>query len=409
MRTDRADSMSSATRTSRRSSAALATIVVAQLFGTSLWFSANSAADDVMRQWHVGAAAIGWLTMATQLGFIAGTLSFAISGLADRFAASRLFACCAVAGAACNLGFALFANNVTTGMVWRFLVGLCLAGIYPIGMKLVVQWAPQHAGKALAWLVGMLTLGTALPQGIKAVGGSLPWQTPVVAASVLAMIAAVMILRLGQAPGAPPQAGGRLAFGAVWQAFALKDFRAATFGYFGHMWELYAMWTLTPLLIARTGLAQAMGVSAATLAFVVIAAGAAGCVLGGQLSARIGSARVAAFAMGVSALCCLAFPWVAAQTATAALALMVIWGASVVADSPQFSALAARACPAPIVGSALSIQNAIGFAITVVAIGLTTRLVDGLGLHIAWVLLPGPLLGLIALMPLWRRRPGTLA
>lgn len=394
---------------SMRPRAALVAIIVAQLLGTSLWFSANSAADDLMRQWGVGTSAIGLLTMATQVGFILGTLGLALSGLADRFAASRIFAGCAFAGAACNLGFAVFASDVATGMVWRFAVGLSLAGVYPIGMKLVVQWAPQHAGKALAWLVGMLTLGTALPQGIKALGGALPWQTPMVVASALAVIAALMILRLGHGASAPQGAGGRLAFGAVLQAFALKDFRAAAFGYFGHMWELYALWTLTPLLIARAGLAQALGVSTAALAFAVIAAGAVGCVLGGQLSARIGSARVAALALLVSALCCLALPWVGALSACAGLALMLVWGASVVADSPQFSALAARACPPAIVGSALSIQNAIGFAITVVAIGLTTRLMETLGLHVAWVLLPGPLLGLLALMPLWRRRPEASA
>lgn len=392
-------------KTSMRSSTALVVIIVAQLLGTSLWFSANSAADDLMRQWDVGASAIGLLTMATQVGFILGTLSFALSGVADRFAPSRIFACCAVAGATCNLGFAVVASDVTTGMLWRFAVGLSLAGIYPIGMKLVVQWAPQHAGKALAWLVGMLTLGTALPQGIKALGSALPWRTPMAVASALAVIAAVMILRLGHGAAAPQRAGGKLAFGAVLQAFALKDFRAATFGYFGHMWELYALWTLTPLLIARAGLAQALGVSTATLAFTVIAAGAVGCVLGGQWSARIGSARVAAVALLVSALCCLVFPWVGALSAYATLALMLVWGASVVADSPQFSALAARACPPAIVGSALSMQNAIGFAITVVAIGLTTRLMETLGLYVAWVLLPGPVLGLVALMPLWRRRP----
>lgn len=276
---------------------ALVVIILAQLLGTSLWFSVNSAAEDLMRQWASGPASIGVLTIATQLGFIIGTLSFALSGLADRFAAHRIFASCAIAGAACNLGFAVFADGVASGLVWRFLVGLSLAGIYPIGMKLVVRWAPQHAGKALAWLVGMLTLGTALPQGIKALGAALPWQMPILVASGLACIAACMILRLGPGAQRPGGAPTRLAVGAVWQAFAVKDFRAATLGYFGHMWELYAMWTLTPLLIAQAGLAQALGMHPAALAFCVIAAGAVGCVVGGQLSSRLGSARVAAVAL----------------------------------------------------------------------------------------------------------------
>ena len=146
----------------------LAVIVIAQLFGTSLWFSANSAGDDLMRAWALQAADIGRLTIAVQLGFILGTLGFALSGLADRFAASRIFAVCAVLGAAANAGFALLAHGLGEGLAWRFVVGLALAGVYPLGMKLVVSWVPQHAGAALAWLVGMLTLGTALPHGVRA-------------------------------------------------------------------------------------------------------------------------------------------------------------------------------------------------------------------------------------------------
>ncbi|MCC8536608.1 MFS transporter [Xanthomonas axonopodis pv. poinsettiicola] len=387
-----------------RSRLALVVIIVAQLFGTSLWFSVNSAADDLMRHWGTGPASIGLLTIATQIGFIVGTISFALSGLADRFSPNSIFASCALAGAACNAGFAAFASDVTTGMTWRFLVGLGLSGIYPIGMKLVVSWAPQHASKALAWLVGMLTLGTALPQGIKAVGTSLPWQMPILVASGLALLAAVMILRLGQGSSRLAGSAPRLPYGAVFQAFSIKEFRASTLGYFGHMWELYAMWTLVPILVTKARLPEALGIGAPALSFLIISAGAIGCILGGQLSSRYGSARVAAAALLLSALCCLTFPLVGAWSAPIALAVMLVWGGSVVADSPQFSALSARACPTPMIGSALSMQNAIGFAITVAAIGLTTRLVDDLGLTIAWILLPGPLFGLVGLMPLWRNR-----
>src|SRR5690606_17779559 len=154
----------------------LAVIVIAQLFGTSLWFSANSAGDDLMRAWALQAADIGRLTIAVQLGFILGTLGFSLSGLADRFAASRIFAVCAVLGAAANAGFALLAHGLAEGLAWRFVVGLALAGVYPWGMKLVVSWVPQHAGAALAWLVGMLTLGTALPHGVRALDVGWGWQ-----------------------------------------------------------------------------------------------------------------------------------------------------------------------------------------------------------------------------------------
>ena len=379
----------------------LAVIVIAQLFGTSLWFSANSAGDDLMRSWALQTADIGRLTIAVQLGFILGTLGFALSGLADRFAASRIFAVCALLGAAANAGFALLAHGLGEGLAWRFVVGLALAGVYPLGMKLVVSWVPQHAGAALAWLVGMLTLGTALPHGVRALDVGWGWQATLLVSSVLALLAAVMIFALGDGPHLARRAGApRLRLGEG--LYALRDprFRASAFGYFGHQWELYAFWTLVPLLVTAARGAEAGPPSGP--AFAVIGIGAAGCVLGGVLSRRIGSARVAAVALAVSALCCATYPFATAWSPLLLAALMLVWGASVVADSPHFSALSARACAPESVGSALAFQNAIGFAITMASIELTTRLWPLIGDRVAWVLLPGPVLGLIALRPLWR-------
>jgi MFS family permease len=378
-------------------------IVLAQLFGTSLWFSANSAADDLVRTWGIAPAAIGTLTNAVQLGFILGTLSFAVSGLADRFAASRIFALCALLGALCNAAFALFATDLASGIPLRFAVGLCLAGVYPLGMKLVVSWVPERAGAALAQLVGMLTLGTALPHGIRLAGAGWSWQATILVSSGLALIAAAMIFRLGDGPHLKRRHDAPLLrLGQVFYAFSGREFRASALGYFGHQWELYAFWTLVPSLLVVSGLAAAQTAALSGLSFAIIGIGALGCVLGGWWSQRAGSARVAATALGLSALCCALFPLSEAWPAAAKIGLMLFWGASVVADSPHFSALSARACPPEIVGSALAIQNSIGFAITMISIHLGTAWIGDWGSQIAWLLLPGPLLGLIGLYPLWR-------
>jgi hypothetical protein len=397
----------------QRRRTAVALVVLAQWLGTSLWFSPSGAADGLMGHLAIDAGAFGWLIAATQLGFIAGTFGFAATGAADRFAASRVFAVSCVLGAAANA--ALVAPGFGYATVWalRFGVGLCLAGIYPLGMKMIVQWVGGRPAAALGWLVGMLTLGTAMPHALRASGATWSWQAVVLASSLLALVGAVLVFWLGDGPhGAPrrdappaPAPSGA----AARQVFAIAGFRASALGYFGHMWELYAFWSVLPWLcqplcaeLARR-LGAARAPSVASLSFAVIAIGSVGCIAGGQWSKRIGSARVAGLALAGSGLMCLGYPLIPEQAIGWRIGALFFWGLCVIADSPQFSALSARFAPPQWLGSALVAQNGIGFLITVASILIMSRALPAWGAPALWILAPGPWLGLWALRPLLRR------
>lgn len=374
---------------------ALFIIVLAEVLGTSLWFAGTAALDELTPLWSLSAAERGSLLTAVQLGFIAGTLFLSMTGLADAFAASKVFAVSALIGTLANLCFAWLSEGLLSALAWRFGTGLALAGIYPLGMKLVVTWMPTRTGEALGWLVGSVALGTSLPFLLRALGGVGHWQIVVSCASAFALLAAVLVLLLGDGPAARPPAR-RFDPLAGLRSFRHPDFRASAFGYFGHMWELYAFWSMVPFLVGWITLDPH---TRAWWTFTIIASGAIGNVVGGWFSRRWGSGWVAIIALMVSGLMCLLGPLMPWLPPALVVPLLIAWGLSAPADSPQFSALSARACPPEAVGSSLALQNAIGFSVTVLSIQLTASLTESWGLWISWLWLPGPLLGVW-----WMRR-----
>jgi MFS family permease len=379
----------------------LPVIIFSQFAGTSLWFAGNAVLADLQREWGLAAEALGYTTSAVQLGFICGTLVFAFFALADRVSPRIVFFACSLAGALANLGVYAAAEGLWSLAAFRFATGFFLAGIYPVGMKIASGWYRSDLGNALGFLVGALVLGTAFPHLLKAFGQTLAWEAVTVAVSAVA--AAGGLLMLLCVPDGP-YLGKGTAFDpkALAVIFRSPRFRASAFGYFGHMWELYAFWAFVPFVIA----AHAAGtVNVPFWAFAVIGAGFLGCAGGGLVSLRAGSARVAFAQLAASGVCCAVSPLFFGAPTPLFLAFLVFWGVVVIGDSPQFSALNAANAPRELVGSALTIANCIGFAITIFSIQLLNALatvVSPANLFLA--LTPGPILGLVALAPLVRAR-----
>jgi predicted MFS family arabinose efflux permease len=384
----------------------LPVIVLAQFAGGSLWFAANALLPGLERQLGLGEGAVAAVTSAVQLGFIVGTLVFALLNLADRYAARAVFLWSALAGAAANaaiIALPALEEPYAALLALRFATGFFLAGIYPVGMKIAASWYREGLGGALGFLVGALVLGTALPHLVRGLGGGLPWDAVSLVLSALAATGGVMMYTL--VPEGPYLAkAARFDPTAIVRAFRSPAFRSSASGYFGHMWELYTLWAFVPALLSGYGAMHRVVIDVSHWSFVIIAAGALGCVGGGQLSRFTGSARVAFAQLSLSGLCCLLSPLAFTLPPAGFLAFMVFWGIVVVGDSPQFSALNAATAPREFVGSALTIVNCIGFALTIPSIVLTTWLAQCLPLETWFVpVAVGPVVGLLALRRLVRR------
>ena len=381
---------------------AVITIVLAELMGTSLWFSGNNAIAEIASLWQLNTVEQAWLLMAAQIGFIVGTTFFAISGWADRFRAHHIFFISCLIGAFSNIGFIHASSGLSSALIYRLITGLALAGIYPTGMKLMISWVGDRTELALGWLVGALTIGTSVPYLVRAVEGS-QWRTAVVASSVLATTGGLIIFMLGE--GIHSRRGQRVRWGTILEVFRVRGFRLSALAYCGHMWELYAFWALVPKLIARSCFNQLSPDSTVWMfSFLVIGLGAAGCIVGGWIALQQGSARVAFYALLASFLLCMIYPFLGTIHPYAAACILALWGIAVVADSPQFASLSANAVEAHKVGSALAVQNALGFSVTLISIQLTTWIWPLVHEWAVLFLAPGPLLGLLALSGWWTYR-----
>jgi MFS family permease len=378
---------------------ALVLLSIALLLGMALWFAVSAVAPQIAREWNLSPSTTAWLTLAVQLGFVAGTLASALFNLPDVIRARHLFAICAFLGAAVNAMLAWGTHSAGPAIALRFATGMFLAGVYPPAMKIIATWFRTGRGFALGVLIGALTLGKASPYLVNAVGSS-SWRINVTFASLLAIAGGFIVLLLRDGPYALPNQPFDIT--QVASVFRNRGVRLANFGYFGHMWELYAMWTWAPAMI-RASVAASGGRAAVAEAasFAVIGAGAIGCIVAGLLADRIGRTIVASAAMAISGACCIVIGFLYGRSEYALLAIAVIWGASVVADSAQFSATVTELGDPRYVGTALTIQTCIGFLITTLTIRLMPILVDAVGWRFAFAALaPGPFLGIVAMMRL---------
>ncbi len=386
-------------------------IIISQFCCTSLWFAVNAVLPQLQQLHQWPADALGHVTSAIQLGFISGTLIYAVVGVADRFSPALVFMLSSILASAMNALCLLDIASLNLALLSRLLTGFFLAGVYPVGMKIASDWNQQGLGHWLGGLVGALVLGSSFPHLLNMLPVIPDIKTVIITVSMLAL-AGGTCLRLLVGDGPHHLRSSRFSFRNVRGVFRLREFRAAAFGYFGHMWELYAFWAFIPLMLTFYRQESSAEFSVPGWSFAIIASGVAGCVIGGNISRTRGSKTVAAVALASSALCCLAAPVFFSLSFPLFISAMLFWGFMVVADSPQFSALVAANAPAHVRGAAITLTTCIGFAITIISIQLLNYLQMLISArYLLLVLAPGPLLGLWWLirpnLQLWKKSSST--
>ena len=388
----------------------LAVLSIAEFLGMSLWFGASAVAGDLGARWSLDTSQMGWLTSIVQLGFVVGTAVAALLNLADIVPARWYFAVSALAAAAANACL-VTTDAYPTALVLRFATGFFLAGVYPPAMKMAATWFRARRGLAIGTVVGALVVGKSLPYLIRALP-SVSASTVILVASVGACGAAILIASTYR-DGPYAFAARPFSFELVGTVVSSKEWRLSTGGYLGHMFELYSFWTWIPAFTAASMVAGQVATSPQTvsiIAFLAIAAGGIGSVWGGIAADRRGREWLVTVAMLASGTCALLAPFVFGRPMVFIVAIALVWGFFVVADSAQFSALVTESVPPHAVGTALTVQTSVGFLLTMVSIQLIPPLVGAIGWKFAFpVLALGPAAGVASIRMLVRSRQAGVA
>jgi len=391
---------------SREARVQLGILAVAIVLGMAPWFAATVVAQGMSRDLKLTPSETTWITLAVQLGFVAGSVVSAGLLLSDRLSARRLAALCVAGSAVATAALVLPGIGPTTAIVLRFVTGAALAGVYPPAIKMAAGWTESHRGTAIGLLIGALTLGTAAPHLLRLIAVLSRWRPVLLFASLSAAASAAVFWRWTregpyQSPSAPFDTR------ALVRVLGNRDVMLSTGGYLGHMWELYAMWSSLGLFLADMVSVRGRPASLAPLlAFAAIGVGGMiGCVAAGVLADRIGKSLVAVLALAVSGACALIIGPLVTAPLSVISTVTFVWGIAVVADSAQFSACVTIVAPRQYVGTAVTAQTALGFLLTMLTIRLVPEWAVSWGWRWAYAPLAiGPLVGIVAMSRLWITR-----
>ena len=376
----------------------LVIIVLSQFFCSSLWFAGNSIVNELSLAFGFSESNVSNISAFLQFGFISGTLAYALLALSDRFSPSKVFFISALLGAASNALILFQFNTLESVLFFRFLTGFFLAGIYPVGMKLAADYFDKGLGKSLGFLVGALVLGTAFPHFLKIMSFIPSWELVIIWTSGLTVIGGLLIFFL--VPDGPfRKIGEPIQLSTISTIFKNKEYKSASTGYFGHMWELYTFWVFVPAILTYFQTIHEFELNIPLWSFIIIGVGSLACICSGFISPLIGPKKVAQYALIISFLCCLLSPFfLVIESFPLFISFLLIWGFAVIADSPMLATLVAQSAPAENKGTALTIVNCIGFSMTILSIQLLSYLQTIIDIQYLFVVLAiGPLFSLFAL------------